>query len=236
MPAKSKKHGRAAAASTAVIAAIIIATLLIGGGERFTSCAIVDVSGSTVAARPAYLDEFQKFATRAGLDGNGDVYVVLAAGDPGADGTPVLTSVAPDEGSDAPERDVETYVAQAAEGLRQALIDPPVAGGGSALVEAALQCAKVVGPGDRMLLLSDGLQFSDVTGSFSKADLTDAGIRRMLDMLEGEGLRAQLEGVEIFAPLLLAHPGGTGIPAPQQRRIAAFWSAWAVWTGGSLPA
>jgi len=210
-------------------------TGLVSGSEPgFDACVEVDLSHSSGKARAAYLAAFEEFATEAGMRGSGNLYVVLAGADPGADGTAAFTSVAPDDdGADAAQ-EVELHVAQAAEDLRKALLHPPVKGGASAIAEGALQCAKVLQPGDRMQLLSDGMQKSPVTGSFYSRDLSDAGIAEVLAALRGDHLLAHLEGVGVSAPLLLHRVRGKQIPAPRQRQVIRFWHRWAGAAGATL--
>lgn len=219
-------------------AALVLAgvALLLGACEkepRYSGCVIADVSGSTFVSRPVYLDAFEVFATNLGLHGSGDLWVVLAAGDPAADGKPVPTSVAPDTPNDdiiAPA-EVQGYVRRAREDLRLVLADPPVKGGGSAIAEATVQCARVLRSGDRLLLLTDGIQNSPLTGDFHTADLAGAGIERLLDELAGADLLPDLAGVSVEAPLLIAHRGGTTISGDRQQQIVNFWRAWARRTG-----
>src|SRR4051794_22202477 len=61
----------------------------------YNACVIADVSGSTRRARTQYVNAFRTFATDAGEHGSGSLCLVLAAGDPQAEGTPMTTSVAP---------------------------------------------------------------------------------------------------------------------------------------------
>jgi hypothetical protein len=228
----SKTSARIAAAAVVALIAAGAAWALgaFASPQRYAACVVADVSGSTVVARPSYLNAFSVFALDAGLHGSGDMWVVLAAGNPGIDGAPVYTSVKPDHPGDSTlaPGEVRGYVATATEGLRRALVDPPVSGGGSAIAEATLQCAKVLRGGDRLQLLSDGIQSSPQTGDFHDVDLSAAGIDGLLSTLEGRGLLPDLRGVRVEAPLLIQHTAGTNIPEDRQQQIVGFWRAWAV--------
>src|SRR4051812_39614320 len=63
--------------------------------DGFASCAIADVSGSTRAVRPRYVDAFRRMVSETATDGSGVVCLVLAAGDPLAEGTPQTAFVGP---------------------------------------------------------------------------------------------------------------------------------------------
>jgi hypothetical protein len=220
--------------AAALVVAIALVATTRAEDERYDLCVIADVSGSTVVARPDYLEAFKRVATDAGMHGSGMLYVVLAAADPGADGAPVPTSVAPDS-KDDPQTEVAQHVARAAEGLRRALADPPVRTGASAIAEAGLQCADVLDPGDRLVVLSDGIQNSPFTGDFHDVDLSDPGIARLLERLGKNHLLPDLEGVRVALPLLIQHAGGTTIDAGRQQQIGRFWDAWVERTG-AIPA
>lgn len=201
-------------------------------------CVLADVSGSTREARREYLGDFARFARSVADGGADEICLVVAAGDPLAEGAPMFAPVGPSpEHRDSPDfapGEIRANVDAATADVGALLDKPPVRDGGSALVEAAVVAADVLEPGDRLLMLTDGIQFSPAAGDFHDVDLSAAGITTLLDKLEQNDLLADLEGVEIEIPLLLFHPGGLDMDAEQQVGIREFWTAWASRTGGEL--
>lgn len=211
------------------------------GGERdlAAGCTILDVSKSTTVARTKYLDSFRAFATEDGTHGSGDLCLILAAGDPIAEGRAVNAFVGPTEDHrDSPDfRDgeIEQAVNAQVSQLDQVLANPPIERrGGSSLVEAAVVAADHLEPGDHLQILSDGLQTSPATGRIQSEDLTLETIDSLLDRLESQGLMADLDGVTIEFPDILYHPGGLKMTAAQQVAIRGFWEQWAERSGGSI--
>lgn len=203
--------------------------------EGFASCTAADVSGSTRKIRPRYVEAFQQIANETGEHGSGTVCLVLAAGDPQAEGTPQTAFVGPmhDNPVYAPG-EISRAVGVATTQFDRLMREPPVTEGGSAIVEAAAVAAAALRKRDRLLLATDGLQTSDLTGDFLDADLSAAGIERLLDRIEGAHLLPDLEGVTVWMPLLLAHPDGLDITQKQAARIRQFWIAWAKRAGATL--
>ena len=133
----------ATALGVCAVAAIFATTVLGGGSTGPTSggCAIGDVSGSTAGVRDTYVAAFRTFATDIGTDGSGKVCLIVAAGDPIAEGVPQFANVGPDQehrGSpDLAPVDVTRKVEAATADVSRELAHPEVGVGGSALVEAA---------------------------------------------------------------------------------------------------
>ena len=201
----------------------------------FSSCAIADVSGSTLKARPLYLDAFRRFATTAAKQGSGVLCVVLAAGDPQAEGAPRTTSVAPEHPHNAAygPGEVVRAVAMASAQFSQMLLHPPVHRSGSAILEAVASLAPELRRRDHLLIASDGIQASDLV-DFHTADLSPAGTKALLGRLREAQLLPDLKGVRVEMPLLLAHPGGTHLTQRQEAQIRTFWKAWARAAGTQL--
>jgi len=226
----------AIAALLAVALAAITVGLAAGGGERQASgCLILDVSESTDEARDRYPEEFQRFATEIAADGSGDICLILAAADPIAEGAPVHTSVAADSpGTPTGRREIEEKVQTATDEVTALLEDPPVREAGSGLVEAATVAAEQLEPGDRILYLSDGLQWSPAAGRLMELDLSSAGISSLIHDLDQKGLLPDLTEVEVYFPLMLYHPESYKGRVVEANQIKAFWRAWADATGAEL--
>jgi hypothetical protein len=212
-------------AAAAIAGAVAIAS---GSSEhKANGCVIGDVSESTDLARQRYGKEFARWATSIGLDGSGEICVIFAAADPLAESLAEPLFVGPAAGAkgglgEVP--DVERKVEVARENLEERLTDPSIREKGSALIEAATDAAKFLQPGDRLLFLSDGLQWTPEL-HLAQLDLTPGEIATLLDSLEAKGLVPDLKGVEIAFPYLLFHPGG--LDEEKVRGIIDFWEAWA---------
>jgi hypothetical protein len=204
----------------------------------YAACVVADVSGSTQKARGYYVDAFKKFAKDAGTGGSGQICLVVASGDPQGEGAPRVAYVGPDPS----HRDNPVYapgeIARAVEtatGQFAALMaHPPVSAHGSAIVESAAVVAPNLHRGDRLLMTTDGFQSSDLIGDFHHADLSDAGISKLLNKVARARLLPDLSGVTVEMPLLLFHPGGTSFSQVKQSKIRSFWIAWARRTHAKL--
>lgn len=200
------------------------------GSSNSSGCAILDVSKSTQDARPTYVEDFAKFATEIGNDGTGEICLVMAAADPLTE-TPILdrTVAARPENAETPEEpiEVEENVLDLTEEVAGLLDEPPVDEKGSGLVEAANLVAKRLHPGDRVVFLTDGFQWSKTVGHLMQMDLSAAGIETLIQHLRAEGLIPDLRGVEIDFPAMLYHPEGLKVDAAQENRVPDFWQAWA---------
>lgn len=224
------------------VAAGVAALLLAAGalaitrddGHRPSACVIADVSESTAEAREEYSAEFAKFATEVGLDGSGHLCVIVAAADPLAEGTPEPTFVGPEPGNeDGPEAasEVRERVAIATDDFESLLENPPVEEAGSALVEAAAQAAEVLEPDDRLMYLSDGIQWSEEVVHLTETELGSAEMAALFGQLEGDGMLPDFDGTEVRFPFLGYHPDGLDEGSGEVRR---FWDAWAEATGADL--
>jgi hypothetical protein len=204
----------------------------------YAACVVADVSGSTRKARRFYADAFRKFVKDAGTDGSGQVCLVVASGDPQSQGTPRVANVGPEPS----HRDNPVYapgeiaraVATATGQFAALMAHPGVSAHGSAIVESAAVVAPNLHRGDRLLMTTDGFQSSDLVGDFHDADLSDAGIAKLLDKIEQARLLPDLSGVTVQMPLLLFHPGGTSFSQVDQSEIRSFWIAWAHRTHAKL--
>lgn len=224
-----------------LLGALTLAILAIGssGSEtaRASGCAILDVSESTRESRGTYTEEFAKFATDIGNDGTGKICVILAAADPLAEAVPLETSIAPLPGNvgtpEAPA-EIEEGVLRTTQEVAEIFEHPGIDEKGSGLVEAANVAAKRVQPGDRLIFLSDGLQWSKGVGHLIKMDLSPQGIKSLISRLREENLLPNLKGVRVEFPLMLYRPEGIEATPGQKNRIPAFWEAWARATGAEL--
>lgn len=197
--------------------------------EGYAAFVVPDVSGSTRDVRGLYQRTFVTFATAAGNDGSGKLYLIAASGDGEGERAPLQTNVAP-ENPDNPayaDAEVAQAVERAKQGFGDLLVDPDLSYRGSPIVEAAARAARLTHRGDRLLIVSDGIQASDLTGDFHDVDLSDTGIGRLLDRIEAAELLPDLSGVTVHMPVLLIHPGGIGLDTAKQAQVRAFWVAWA---------
>jgi len=229
----------AAAAAAAAVLGLALVALGSGGGDSPppSGCVILDVSESTSEARGRYASEFAKFATAIADEGSGEICVVVAAADPVAESAPLFTSVAPAPSSvgtpRAPE-EIERNVATATATIEELLDDPPVRQRGSGLVEAASVASEHMRPGDRLLFLSDGLQWSDAGGHLMRMELTPATIARQMQKLREADLLPDLKGVDVDFPLLLFHPESYHGNVVSATKIREYWEDWAEQTGARL--
>lgn len=238
---RQRKVRRVIAAAVLILVAVGVVAALVfaasGSDRKPSGCVIADVSESTEEARPRYTATFGRFSTDIGNEGSGKVCLVVAAANPLTEGTPISAYVGPDPehvGKPLAKGDVERRVQLATSQLSQLLAEPAVDQKGSALVEAATVAADVLEPGDRLLFLSDGLQWSPTVGHLQEMELTPAVIANLMDKLEGLGLLPDLEGVRIEFPFLLLHPGGLPGGEEETVRIKEFWEVWADETGAEL--
>jgi hypothetical protein len=230
----------AALGGGALLAALAIAFIALGAGSSggtASGCAILDVSESTEDARGVYTGEFAKFATEIGNDGSGEICVILAAADPLAEAVPITRSIAPLETNlDTPRApvEIEEGVNDLTTEVAEIFERPGIDTRGSGLIEAANVAAKRLEPGDRLLYLTDGLQWTRSVGHLVQMDLSPAGIDRLLERLRHQSLLPDLSGVTVEFPRLLYHPEGISVDAAQKRAVIAFWEAWADATGANL--
>ena len=227
-------------AIAALLAMAVIAVGLTSSGSakaRSSGCAILDVSESTRKSRGAYTEEFARFATEIANDGTGKLCVILAAADPLTEAIPVRTSVAPLPGNagtpDAPV-EIEGNVLGVTKEVVEILEHPEIQEKGSGLIEAANVAARTLHPGDRLIYLSDGLEWSKGVGHLIKMNLSATGIRRLLTRLKREDLLPKLRGVHVEFPLLLYRPDGVEATPAQKERVIAFWEVWGEATEADL--
>jgi hypothetical protein len=224
----------------AVLAALVVAVAIAEsgeGGHETSGCVILDVSESTAEARDRYPEEFRKFASSIAEKGSGEICLVLAAADPIAEGAPRYTSVAPEpdnEGTPAGVNEVEEKIGRATAEVVRLTEEPGIPDEGSGLVEAAVVAAESLQPGDELLYLSDGLQWSKAAGHLMKMDLTPGGVERIVENLKGRELVPDLEGVKVLYPLMLYHPEGYNGNVVAANKIKRFWTAWTSATRGEL--
>lgn len=228
-------------AALAVVAVVFAMMSKHGGStvaQRASGCAGGDVSGSTADVRDQYIDAFRQFATDIGQNGSGKVCLIVAAGDPIAEGLPRWANVGPKkEDKDSPDLapvEIKQNVDAATRDVAQELNHPTAGVRGSALVEAASVAARLLKPGDKFLWLTDGVQNSPAVGNFQTIDLSDAAIAKLLTHLGDQNLLPSMSGVEVDMPFLLYHPGGMSMNIARQQQVQRFWNAWASRVGATL--
>lgn len=209
----------------------------LGADHKAAGCVIADVSESTEEARPRYVGAFRDFATEIGTEGSGKLCLVVAAAHPLTEGTPVPAYVGPDPG-DAGKAgargQVEEHTQVVTAQFSHLLSHPSVDEKGSALVEAATEAANVLEPGDRLLFLSDGLQWSRLVGHLQDMELDPVTIGALMEKLRRLGLLPDLKGVRVEFPFLLLHPGGLPGDESEVLGIQEFWKTWAHETGAEI--
>lgn len=222
--------------AAAAVLGLVAAWSALGPEDHAASgCVVADVSKSTIEARKSYLEQFSEFATDIGLHGSGEICLVLAADDPTAQSRVADADVGPDGGDEntpLAEGQVEEKVREVTGQLEALLLDPPVDVGGSRLVEGAVIAANRLESGDRLLMLSDGLQNGPDSGRVIALD--EDRIPEVMDHLEEVELLPDLNGMEVSFPLMLFHPEGIGVSAERAGVVKEFWRQWASRSGGSL--
>jgi hypothetical protein len=208
-----------------------------------TGCVIADVSGSALRARAAYKQAFHELAVKVANE-NGRLCLVMASGNPLGESTVRTADLAPahPDNSLLRPREIDQNVAQVDGQFAYLLRHPGVGARGSGLVEAAALAARGLEPDGDLIFLSDGVQDSAALNVHT-ADLSDAGIQRILDDLDRQRLLPDLTGVKVSFPLPFFHPPGSKearrTPSAEQieqrARIEAFWRAWALHVNADQP-
>ena len=196
-----------------------------------SGCVIVDATTSPRDLRPYYFAEFASFASEIATSGSGRLCVVYVGG---AETQRQELDLRPhDPGGSIADAEVRDNVSHAGELLRNVLRASTAHRPGTALIEASLQTADYLVPGDALLLLTDGVQSTREIGDFRTADLSGVGIDQLLARLSATGFLADLSGVEVRMPLL-PWPNAGSVPAERALGIRRFWEAWAEKAGGSF--
>ena len=207
-----------------------------------TGCVIADVSGSALLARDAYKRAFHDLATEVANE-NGRICLVMASGNPLAESTVHIADLAPQDPNNSllRPREIKQNVTQVDNQFAYLLRHPGVAAPGSGLVEAAVLAKRGLEPEGKLIFLSDSVQVSHAL-DVHHADLSDAGIQRILDDLDRQGLLPDFTGVTVSFPLPFFHPPGSqerhapGASAIELRaRIEAFWRAWSYRVNANQP-
>jgi hypothetical protein len=199
-----------------------------------STCVIADVSGSTRNARGNYVGSFSDTVRKDGLEGSGDLCMIIAAGDPTQ--RPVMTAnVGPIHrgNSTYAPREVEGKVKTITDQFRQVLVDPGVLVKGSALMESASVASNYLESGDVLVFYSDAFQMSPLI-DVHDMDYSDAGIDAALNKLDARRLLPKMPGVTVRFPFPLVRPEQTDLTAGQMAGIKAMWERWAVRTGTKL--
>ena len=231
------------APSALLAAAALAAPLLSGCGpaERKATrgCVIVDVSGSARAEITGlYLPGFQRFVQRLTQMGSGDVCFSFAAAgmSGGASAWAHFSCTEPDDRLRC-QPQIRRSVAAAAGQLATAADGPSVLHGASELVEALGLIAQATKPGDEILLLSDAIQNSTLTGDFARlsTDLGAQGTDQLLDALQQRALLPDLAGRTLRIPYALTRASRPlRMSAARQQAVRAFWSRYAQRSGARL--
>ena len=202
-------------------------------------CVVVDVSPLPLhELTHAYVPGFERFISRVAQHGSGDVCFAFAArglsggaaawGHFGCD-NPADTLRCPPQ--------VRASVNAAAAQLSSVAAGAGDLHGASQLVEAVALVAPATRPGDEILLLSDAVQNSGLTGDFTRhaTRLDAAGIVNILDRLAARGMLPDLRGRRLRIPYALYRSDGPmNMGAARKLAVLAFWTAYAHRTGAEL--
>jgi hypothetical protein len=225
-----------------LVALALLAAAAAGCGkkERGSSrgCVIVDVSGSArgeITGR--YLPGFENFVQRISSEGSGDVCFAFAAAGitgGGAAWANFACTNPDDRVRCAPE--MRQKVTAAAAQLAGVAAGPNALHGASELVEGIAVTANTTEPGDEILLLSDAIQNSSLTGDFTvrATRLDDAGIEAILRRLRERNLLPDLSRRKLLIPYALAHAKPLNMSASRQQAVRAFWERYAAATRAEL--
>jgi hypothetical protein len=216
------------------------------GGEDGTwnagearGCVIVDVSNSARdELTRTYEPDFAEFVQRLARKGSGQVCFALA-GRQVAGGTSAWATFTPQHPQDALRAPLEVrqQVQAAVDQLDAAAESPTISRHGSALLEALYQVSTApLRSGDEVLMLSDGVQFTDLVGSFGAraTDMSPAGIDAMLDRLSRADLLPDLQGVTVRIPHLLYSDPPLNMGPARQAAVRRFWGAYGERTGARM--
>jgi hypothetical protein len=199
-----------------------------------STCVIADLSGSTHSVRSQYVDSFSETAREDGLEGSGNLCMIVAAGDP-TQRRVATASVGPihrGNSTYAPP-EVKERVDLVTGQFRQVLINPGRLSGGSALMESASVASNYLKSGDVLVFYSDAFQNSPLINVY-KMEYSDADIEAALDTLQARRLLPDLHGVSVRFPFPLVRPEGSGLSATELAGVHAMWERWAVRTGAKL--
>lgn len=234
----------------AVAVALVLAAIAAGCGSAERSaergCVIVDISGSS---RPlitsTYLPGFKTFVQRIAKKGTGQVcFAFVGAGSTGgANAVAKFSCPNKNDRLRCPEqidRNVEAAAQQlsaTAEGIATAP-GPNAFKGATQLLETIATVAPATRPGDEILVMSDALQDSGLTGDFNSGEtlsLDDPSIERILDKLRTNRLLPDLHGRTLWIPYPLVTAGDPLTISPAHRqRIKRFYELYAEATGAEL--
>lgn len=230
------------AALLATSAVLAVAVAACGGTSAPTQrgCVIVDVSPLPLhELTRAYVPGFERFVTRIATNGTGDVCFAFAArglsGGAAAWGHFGCSDPA-DKLRCTPQ--IRQSVSAAAAQLSNVASGARNLHGASQLVEAIALVAPATRPGDEILVLSDAVQNSGLTGDFTRHStaLDAAGIDRILGRLASRGLLPDLRGRRLRFPYaLLRSDGPMHMGAARKMAVQAFWKAYAERTGAEPP-
>jgi hypothetical protein len=208
---------------SALLAGLLAIALLAGCGHTKVGskqgCVVVDVSGSS---RPlietTYQAGFAKFVERVTKTGSGNVcFAFVGAGTSGgAAATAPLGCSNPDDVLRC-RGQIRTNVAAASQQL--AAVSRQIAGvhghnqfaGASRLLEAIHDVAPATHPGDEILVLSDAIQSSGLTGDFNHGQalaLDEADDQRIIGRLRDAHLLPDLSGRTLRIPYPLVEANG----------------------------
>ena len=234
---------RAARIAGAVLAAALQIWALAACGASSQppkrGCVVVDVSPLPLhELTSAYVPGFERFVSRIAQQGSGDVCFAFAARGLSG-GTSAWGHFGCDNRADKLrcQPQIRQSVAAAAAQLSSVAAGARDLHGASELVEAIAQVAAATRPGDEILLLSDAVQNSALTGDFTRhaTELDAAGIDRILGRLASSRLLPDLRGRRVRIPYALYRSDGPmHMGAARKAAVQVFWTTYARRTGAQL--
>jgi len=209
--------------------------------NAFSACVVFEDRGRSSPEASSYLDAYTDLAADLVRSGDGQLFVVWVASDGDVSGPDLIGTLASNRRRPSNATARRQLVVAARREVSSKLLaarDPRYPPGTrhryrAPIVEAAARCNGVLTPGDRLALLSSGVQSSSETGDFRKIGLTDAAIDRLLGRLVHAYLIPQYRGVQITGPLLFESSIGAELPARRQQQVLRFWRAWSRRAGAS---
>lgn len=233
-----------------LVVAVVAAVALSGCGHAKVGtargCVIVDISGSS---RPLiqgqYLPGFIKFVQRISHKGKGEVcFAFVGAGNTGGPGAAARFACSnPDDRVRCPG-EIKNNVRAAAAQLStvgEQIANAPGHNqfrGASRILETISEVAPATRPGDEILVLSDGIQDSGLTGDFNRGKQTaldEADFQRIIGTLRQARLLPDLQGRTLRVPYaLISAKGPSRWSDARKEKLRRFYEAYAAATKATL--
>lgn len=233
-----------------LVVAVLAAIGLSGCGRAKVGaargCVIVDISGSS---RPLiegqYLPGFIKFVQRISREGTGEVcFAFVGAGNTGGPGAAAHFGCSnPDDRVRCPgeiKNNVQAAAAQLST-VGEQIANAPGRNqfrGASRILETISAIAPATRAGDEILVLSDAIQDSGLTGDFNRGKriaMDEADIQRIIGRLRQARLLPDLQGRTLRVPYpLISAKGPSRWSDARKEKLHRFYEAYAAATNAAL--